>query len=101
MNSTGERWYQGEANRLPGEVHVRSDASAEAEASFQRALEIARELGEAAVEQRAAVSLARLLVCDGGPAEARAQVAAIYESITEGFGTADLNDARDLLESLT
>jgi predicted ATPase len=65
-----------------------------------RALEIARRPEARSFELRAATSLARLLRDRGRSDEARALLAPVYEGFTEGFDTADLKDAKALLEEL-
>ncbi len=72
-----------------------------AERSFRAALSIAREQGTKGFELRAATSLARLLGDDGRREEARELLAPVYGSFTEGFDTADLKDAKALLDELT
>jgi len=52
-------------------------------------------------ELRATTSLARLLAKQGRPDEARAMLAEIYNWFTEVFGTADLKDAKALLDDLS
>ena len=77
-----------------------SSAKAEAEACFRKAIEIARGQSAKWWELRATVSLARLLGDAGRRDEARAMLAEIYSWFTEGFDTADLKDAKALLEEL-
>ena len=74
---------------------------AKAEDSFRTALAIAREQGTRGYELRAATSLARLWRDQGRRTEARDLLAPVYGSFTEGFDTADLKDAKRLLEELT
>jgi predicted ATPase len=73
---------------------------AEAEAWLQRALDVARRQQAKALELRAAMSLARLWQQQGKRSEAYELLAPIYGWFTEGFDTADLQDARALLEEL-
>jgi tetratricopeptide (TPR) repeat protein len=75
-------------------------ADDEAEACFQRALEIAREQQARWWELRAATSLARLWAVQGRRAAARELVAGVYGWFTEGFDTVDLVEAKALLEAL-
>jgi predicted ATPase len=75
-------------------------AQAEAEACFQRALDIARRQEAKSLELRAAMSLSRLWLRQGKRDEARALLAPIYGWFTEGFDTADLQEAKALLETL-
>ena len=72
----------------------------QAEACFQQALDIARRQQAKSWELRAAMSLSRLWQQQGKRAAARELLAPIYGWFTEGFDTADLQDARALLEEL-
>ena len=75
-------------------------AQTEAERCFRIAIDIARTQGAKWFELRATASLARLLASQGHREEARAMLAEIYNWFTEGFDTADLKDAKALLEGL-
>jgi tetratricopeptide (TPR) repeat protein len=88
-------WIKGEAILMRD-----SSANAEAEASFRRAIEVARNQSAKWWELRATVSLARLLDRTGRREEARAMLSEIYDWFTEGFDTADLKDAKALLDEL-
>ena len=91
-----------EAYRLQGELLLRQatpDAT-QAEACFQQALAIARRQQAKSWELRAAVSLSRLWQQQDKRDEAHALLAPIYEWFTEGFDTADLQEAKVLLEDL-
>jgi len=92
-----------EAHRLQGDLLLRHRApdAAQAEVCFQHALAIARRQQAKSWELRAALSLARLWQQQGKQAEARALLAPIYGWFTEGFDTADLQEAKALLEALT
>ena len=72
-----------------------------AERSFQTALAIARDQQAKMWELRAATSLARLWRNLAKPAEARNLLQPVYDWFTEGFDTADLKDAKTLLDGLT
>jgi class 3 adenylate cyclase/tetratricopeptide (TPR) repeat protein len=74
---------------------------AEPEICFRRAIEIARKQSAKSRELRATISLARLLSDTGRRGEARAMLAEIYNWFTEGFDTADLKDAKALLDELS
>ena len=74
--------------------------SAEAEQCFLTAIEIARRQSARWPELGATTSLARLLNQQGRRDEARAMLAEIYGWFTEGFDTADLKDAKALLDEL-
>ena len=71
-----------------------------AEASFRKAIEIAGNQGAKSFELRAAASLARLLARQGRRGEALGLLAPIYAWFTEGFDTADLKNAKTLLDKL-
>jgi predicted ATPase len=91
-----------EAYRLQGEFLLRqavADAT-QAEACFQQALVIARRQQARSWELRAAMSLSRLWQPQGKHAEARELLASVYGWFTEGFDTADLQEAKALLEEL-
>jgi len=72
----------------------------EAQNCFERAIEITRKQSAKSFELRATTSLARLLAKQGLRDEARAMLATIYNWFTEGFDTADLKDAKALLDRL-
>lgn len=88
---------------MKGELLLAKDASntAQAEQSFHTAIEISRKQRAKSWELRATTSLARLLAKQGNRAEARARLAEIYGWFTEGFNTADLKDAKALLDELS
>jgi predicted ATPase len=77
-----------------------SAAEAEAEECFHTAIEVARRQEAKSLELRAAMSLARLWQHQGKRAEAHDLLAPIYGWFTEGFDTADLQEAKTLLETL-
>jgi predicted ATPase len=72
-----------------------------AKADFREALRCAESMSAKSYELRAATSLARLLAKEGASEEAHAMLTEIYDWFTEGFDTADLKDARLLLNDLT
>jgi predicted ATPase len=76
------------------------EARAAAESHFRRALDLAHQQGALSWELRAATSLARLLRDQAGSKEACEILAPVYERFTEGFSTADLKEAKRLLEEL-
>jgi predicted ATPase len=113
-HQTGERSAEAELYRLRGELLLRQmmrattragdgrevdgrPLYAEAEAQFQQALSIASRQHAKALELRAAMSLSRLWQLQGQHANARRLLAPIYGWFTEGFDTADLQEARALL----
>ena len=74
--------------------------AAQAEACFHQALAVARRQQAKSWELRAAISLARLWQRQGKHIEAHALLAPVYGWFTEGFDTADLQDAKALLDAL-
>ncbi len=121
-NNTEERWWEAELHRMKGmltlgarewrlETHPSSQASSlkphipngvaqEVEECFLKALEVARRQEAKSLELRAAVSLARLKQRQGRASEALPILEGVYTWFTEGFGTADLQDAKGLLDEL-
>jgi predicted ATPase len=102
MDTTSERWWAAETYRLRGELLLQQgvpDVSG-AETCFQHALDIARQQHAKSWELRAATSLVRLWQGQDKRAEAHALLAPIYGWFTEGFDTADLQEARGLLDAL-
>jgi predicted ATPase/class 3 adenylate cyclase len=97
-----ERFYEAEFYRLEGELLLAQsvDRVAEAATCFQHALTIARHQQARWWELRAAMSLARLWQQQGKRTEAHELLAPIYGWFTEGFDTADLQEAKALLEEL-
>ena len=101
MDTTGERYYAAEVYRLKGELLWQSGTAPEvAEAHVRHALTVARQEGAKSWELRAAVSLSRLWQQQGKRAEAYELLAPIYGWFTEGFDTADFQEAKALLEEL-
>jgi adenylate cyclase len=102
VDTTGERVWEPELYRLKGELLLQqsSDHHSEAERCFHHALAIARNQQAKSLEIRAATSLARLWQQQGKRAEARQVLGDVYGWFTEGFDTADLKDAKALLEAL-
>jgi predicted ATPase len=102
MEQHEDRWWEAEICRLQGVLLLRQTGTpqAEAEAWLQRALDVARRQEAKALELRAAMSLGRLWQQQGKRQEAYDLLAPIYHWFTEGFDTADLQDARALLAEL-
>ena len=102
VDTTGERYWEAEVYRLQGELLVQASRgkTREAEERFHQALDIARRQQAKSLELRAAMSLSRLWQRQGKRAEARQLLAQIYGWFTEGFDTADLQEAKALLEEL-
>jgi class 3 adenylate cyclase/tetratricopeptide (TPR) repeat protein len=93
-----ERFLEAELHRLKGELHLaEANYQAAAESCFCTAIETARRQQSRAWELRATMSLARLWQHQGRRDDARAALATVYSSYTEGFTTPDLIEARALL----
>jgi len=117
VDNSGECWHEAELYRLQGELlrqsGVRGSGSpvstpdsgrwtpdTDAEVCFRQAFEVARRQQAKSWELRAAMSLARLWQQQGKRAEAHQRLAEVYGWFTEGFDTADLQEAKVLLEEL-
>jgi predicted ATPase len=98
--ATGECHYEAELSRLRGVVLAATGNTIEAASRFQRAIDVARSQHAKLLELRAATSLARLWRDQGKRAGAHDLLAPIYGWFTEGFDTADLKDAKALLDTL-
>ena len=101
---TEGRWLISELLRIKGELLLLQGTAGTTEAVedvFRQALDWARRQGALSWELRAATSLARLLRDRDRIDEARDLLAPIYERFTEGFGTADLQAAKQLLNELS
>jgi class 3 adenylate cyclase/predicted ATPase len=92
--------HEAEARRLHGDLLVLAGQPEPAEARYRTALAVAREQSAKAFELRAATSQARLWRDRGRRPEARELLAPVYGWFTEGFATADLKEARALLDEL-
>ena len=114
LEKTGECWWEAELYRLKGELTLKksempgdpywgasTQAATEAEGCLRNAIDIARRQSAKSLELRAVMSLSRLLTKQGKKNEARRMLAEIYGWFTEGFDTADLRDAKALLEELS
>jgi predicted ATPase len=118
-HTNGECWWQAELHRLKGEFWLikatskghsgngpdapssQAEAVQQAEICFRQSLDGAHGQQAKALELRAAMSLSRLWQQQGQRPEARQLLAPIYGWFTEGFDTADLQEAKVLLEELT
>ena len=105
VQNTGEHLYEAELQRLTGELLLAQEGTQHtwraAEERLDQALAIARRQHGRALELRAAVSLARLWQRQGKRDQARELLAEVYGWFTEGFDTADLQEAQTLLGALT
>jgi predicted ATPase len=103
VETTGERYYEAELHRLKGELllqHATPEVS-HAETCFQQSLAIARRQEAQSLELRAAMSLSRLWHQQGKRDAAHDLLAPIYGWFTEGFDTADVQEAKALLDELS
>ena len=100
VDETGIGFYEPELHRLQGELLLACAAKnpADAEACFRQAIAIARRQSARSLELRAVLSLSRLYHQQGKEEEARPMLAEIYGWFTEGFDTADLREAKAILE---
>ncbi len=103
VETTKEKWCEAEIHRTAGEIALMSPEpdAAKAQVHFERAIAIARAQQAKSWELRAATSLARLWRKRGKRQQARDLLAPIYGWFTEGFDTADLKEAKALLDELT
>jgi predicted ATPase len=109
LEQTGERFWEAELYLLKGKLLLQAEAKAEAlrqaqdeaEKCFWQAIDITRRQEARSLELRAVVSLSRLWQSQGKQVEAKQMLAEIYGWFTEGFETADLQEARTLLEELS
>jgi predicted ATPase len=98
---TGLKHYEAEINRFRGELLLlEGDHAVEAEQCFRTAITVARGQSAKSLELRATISLARLLDKQGRRDAARIMLTEIYGWFTEGFDTADLKEAKALLDEL-
>jgi predicted ATPase len=102
VETSKEKWCEAEANRIAGEIALKSPQpdGAKAEAYFERALRVARAQQAKSWELRVAMSMARLWRDQGKRQEARELLAPVYGWFTEGFDTLDLKEAKVLLDEL-
>jgi predicted ATPase len=102
LNSNRERFWEAELYRLKGALLLQQSSgdSTQAETCFQQAISIAQSQQAKSWELRAATSLARLWQQQGKRQEAHDLLAPVYNWFTEGFDTADLQEAKTLLDEL-
>lgn len=100
---TGEVWWNAEIYRRTGNLQLRKSTPDEhrAESLFQEALLLARRQQAKSLELRAAIDLAQLWRDQGKPKDAHDLLRSVYEWFTEGFETADLKQAKALLDELS
>lgn len=122
VDKTGERFYEAEMYRLKGELTMQklsvvssqlsvpdaqrltpstqAEVEQEAEGHFLKAIDIAQKQQAKSLELRASTSLTRLWQSQGKKAEAHKLLSDVYSWFTEGFDTKDLQEAKELLQSL-
>jgi tetratricopeptide (TPR) repeat protein len=96
-----ELFYRPETLRLRGELRYKRGDTELAEADFRESIALAQKMEAKAWELRTTMSLAQLLDKRGRRNEARTMLADVYNWFTEGFDTADLKDAKALLDELS
>jgi predicted ATPase len=103
VDETGERHWEAELYRHKGEflLALSEENQAEAEACFQKAIEVARRQSAKSFELRAVMSLSRLWQQQGKQEETQQMLSDIYNWFTEGFDTKDLKEAKDLLHEIS
>jgi DNA-binding winged helix-turn-helix (wHTH) protein/predicted ATPase len=97
---TGERYYEAELYRLKGELLL-IEGTNQVEQCFRQSIEIARRQEAKSLEVRASTSMARLYRDQGRREQARNLLSAIYGTFTEGFDSADLREAKALLDDVS
>jgi predicted ATPase len=96
----GEHIWDAELHRVTGTVLIAENKLDEGQVSLQQAIRIAQAQQAKSLELRAAHDLARFWGEQGRRAEARDVLAPVYGWFTEGFDTADLKEAKTLLNEL-
>jgi predicted ATPase len=102
-DKSGMGFYEAELHRLKGELLLALSAEnhTEVETCLRQAIDVACNQEAKSLELRAAMSLSRLWQQQGKRAEACKLLAEVYGWFTEGFGTADLKEAKALLDELS
>ena len=98
VHTNGLCYYEAELHRLKGMLQQAAGCDGEAEACFRQALDVARRQQAKSWELRAAMSLSRLWQHQRKRTEAYELLAPIHGWFTEGFDTADLQEARELVD---
>ena len=101
VENTGERYHEALLYRSKGDLMRAQDRGVEAVTNFRTAIRVAQNQSAKSVELLAVMDLARLLASRSRRDEARAMLSEIYGWFTEGLDTADLKDAKALLEELS
>ena len=103
LDTTEARFHAAELSRLKGVLLLQQAVpdAAQADACFHQAFDVARQQQAKSFELRAATSLARLWQSQDKRQDAYDLLAPVYEWFTEGFDTADLQEAQALLEEVS
>jgi predicted ATPase len=100
MDATGERWWDAEVHRLDGILlHLQGCPEIEVEACFRQAMDVARRQEARSLELRIAMSAYLLGQRHDKRQDAQGILSEVYGRFAEGFDTADLTEARNLLNS--
>ncbi|MGU7770269.1 adenylate/guanylate cyclase domain-containing protein [Burkholderia sp. MR1-5-21] len=108
VDRTGEHFHEAELHRLMGEMILdgpggqvtESAEQQQAQACFQKAIELAIDQGAKSLELRASLSLARLWRMQGKASAVRLTLTGIHAFFTEGLDTAELREAKALLDEV-
>ena len=96
----GEFYFLSELHRMKAELFLIDEKQSEAEASFQKALQIARQQNAKSWELRAAIGLSKLWADQGKTSQAKEILLPLYRWFTEGFETKEYIQAKQLLEQI-
>jgi predicted ATPase len=97
---TGERWWESRVLQLHAQAVLEEGDSEAAEALLHKSIEVARRQKAKSWELRATINLSRLWAGKGKRDDAHSLLSPIYDWFTEGFDTADLKEAKALLDEL-
>ncbi|MFZ5821224.1 MAG: ATP-binding protein [Chloroflexota bacterium] len=100
VEKTGERYWEAELHRLQAEIFLKQGQETQAEASLEKAVEIAHRQSARSLELRAAITLSRLWNKQGKKKDAHQLLAGIYNWFSEGFDSPDLIEAGRLLDAM-
>ena len=101
VEATDARMYEAEVlHRVPGDLLAAAGDQSGAERHYRQAITVAKRQSAKLDQLRASTSLARLWHQQGKREAAYDLLAPVYSWFTEGFDTADLKDAKALLEAL-
>ncbi|MGB7180687.1 MAG: hypothetical protein WBD51_02050, partial [Burkholderiaceae bacterium] len=97
---TGERWWESQVHLLRAQLHLSNGDSLEAVPLLQKSIEVAREQKAKSWELRSTITLSRLWAEQDRRLEAIQLLSPLYGWFTEGFDSADLKEAKSLLDEL-